>query len=258
MRPDMPKILVERPRPPSRVPRGRDGRRFRDASDAAFLPMKAGYRDLKPLNENLQPLARYLARQVNRPWSAVYREICAVIDARNAVQRHILQHLTDYVALHTCIVRGELIDLGRSYFGPGPVWQPLYVHPRTHLLRRNPKEREPSRKRSLEANRERAARWRALSPTRQLHCLDGHWFAVEIAALPGAPASVWDAVRRCRITQSPSRGRSALEERVADQLYGRANVYAVSKRQLSAREIRSYGLGHPIRDVANGSCALAG
>jgi hypothetical protein len=124
MRPDMPKILVERPRPPSRVPRGRDGRRFRDASDAAFLPMKAGYRDLKSLNENLQPLARYLARQVNRPWNAVYREICAVIDARNAVQRHILQHLTDYVALHTCIVRSELIDLGRSYFGPGPVWQP--------------------------------------------------------------------------------------------------------------------------------------
>lgn len=42
MRADMPKILVERPRPPSRVPRGRGGRKFRDQSDAAFLPMKAG------------------------------------------------------------------------------------------------------------------------------------------------------------------------------------------------------------------------
>jgi hypothetical protein len=67
MRPDMPKILVERPRPPSRVPCGRDGRKFRDQSDAPFLPMKAGYRDLKSLNENLRPLARYVARQVGRP-----------------------------------------------------------------------------------------------------------------------------------------------------------------------------------------------
>jgi hypothetical protein len=50
MRPDIAKVIVERPRPPSRVPRGRDGRRFRDASDTAFLPMKAGYRDLKSLN----------------------------------------------------------------------------------------------------------------------------------------------------------------------------------------------------------------
>ncbi len=58
MRPDMPKVLVERPRPPSRVPRGRDGRKFRDQSDAVFLPMKAGYRDPKSLNENLRPLAR--------------------------------------------------------------------------------------------------------------------------------------------------------------------------------------------------------
>jgi hypothetical protein len=174
-----------------------------------------------------------------------------VIDARNAIQRHVLQHLTDYVALHTCLVRGELMDLGHPYLGPGPVWQPLYVHPHTHLLRRNPKDlsgREHSRKRQLEANRERAARWRALSPTHQLHCLGGHWFAVEIAALPPAPASVWDAVRRCRITQRASRACLALEERAAAELYGQAGVYAVSKRQLSAREIRSYGLERPIRD----------
>ena len=56
MRPDMSKILVERPRPPSRVPRGHDGRKFRDQSDAAFLPMKAGYRDLKSLNATIGDL----------------------------------------------------------------------------------------------------------------------------------------------------------------------------------------------------------
>jgi hypothetical protein len=98
-------------------------------SEAAFLPMKAGYRDLKSLNENLRPLERYLSRQVNRPWDMVYREMCAVIDGRNAVQRHILEHLRQYVAIRTSVVDGELIDLGNRFFGPGPIWQSLYVHP---------------------------------------------------------------------------------------------------------------------------------
>ena len=120
MRLDMAKVLVERPRPPSRVPRGRDGRKFRDMSEAAFLPMKAGYRDLKSLNENLRPLERYLSRQVNRPWDMVYREMCAVIDGRSAVQRHILEHLRQYVAIRTSVVDGELIDLGNRFFGLGP------------------------------------------------------------------------------------------------------------------------------------------
>ena len=44
MRPDMAEVLVERPRLPSPVTRGRDRRRFRDMSEVAFLPMKAGYR----------------------------------------------------------------------------------------------------------------------------------------------------------------------------------------------------------------------
>jgi hypothetical protein len=83
--------------------RGRDGRKFRDRSEAAFLPMKAGYRDLKSLNENLRPLERYLSRQVNRPWDMVYRDMCAVIDGRSAVQRHILEHLRQYVAIRTSV-----------------------------------------------------------------------------------------------------------------------------------------------------------
>jgi len=116
MRPDMFKILVERPRPPSRVPRGRDGRKFRNRSDAAFLPMKAGYCDPKSLNENLRPLARYLERQVGRPWNKVYGEMRAVMDGRNAVQRHIFEHLGQYVAVHTRIVEGDLVDSGTRFF----------------------------------------------------------------------------------------------------------------------------------------------
>lgn len=245
MRPDMPKILVERPRPPSRVPRGRDGRLYRNASEAAFLPMKAGYRDRKSLNENLRPLARFLTRQLGRPWDKVYAEMCAVIDGRNAIQRHILEHLRQYVAVHTQVVDGALIDASAQVLGLGRVWQPLYVDPRSGLLRSNPDDlswRRRDRERQRAADQARARIWRQLSPTCQLHRLDGSWFEVQIAPLPPAPEGRWDVVRRRVVSQSTSPVRRASCDRLVEQIYGRSGVYAASKRQLSARNIRLYGL----------------
>jgi hypothetical protein len=75
-----------------------------------------------------------------------------------------------------------------------------------------------------------------------LHRIDEHWFIVEIAALPPAPATAWDAVRRRRITQGTSKTRRAMEDRYAQELFGRPGVYAASKRQLASREMRDYGL----------------
>jgi hypothetical protein len=245
MRPDMPKVLVERPRLPSRVPRGRDGRKFRDTSDAAFLPMKAGYRDPKSLNENLRPLARFLASQVSRPWDKVHSELCAVIDGRNAVQRHILEHLSNYVAVHTGVVNGVLVDLSARWYGLGRVSQPLYVDPRTGLLRRNPDDvswRKGSRARQQAAERERSRVWREVSPTIQLHRLDDCWFEVAIAPLPPAPAIVWDTVRRRSMVQRTTDSHRRSDDQATAQYYGRAAVYAASKRQLNAREIREHGL----------------
>jgi hypothetical protein len=178
---------------------------------------------------------------VNRPWNRVYREMCAVIDGRNAVQRHILEHLRQYVAIRTSVVDGELIDLGNSFFGPGPIWQSLYVHPRTGLLCRNSKDvswRRRNREWQQIVERERANRGRELSPSHQLHRLDEQWFIVEIAALPPAPVMVWDAVRRRTITRGTSETRRTMEDRYTQELFGRPGVYAASKRQLASREMR--------------------
>jgi hypothetical protein len=141
MRPDMPKILVERPRPQSRVSRGRDGRKFRDQSDAPFLPMKAGYRDPKSLNENLRPLARYLERQVGRPWDKVYSEVCAVIDGRSAVQRHILEHLHQYVAVHTRVVDRCWFEVDIAALPPPPELRWDVLRRRTVNFRTSPSHR---------------------------------------------------------------------------------------------------------------------
>lgn len=245
MRPDMPKILVERPRLRSRIACGRDGRKFRNRSDAAFLPTKAGYRNPKELNENLRPLARYLERQISRPWDKVYSEVRAVIDSRNAVQRHILEHLGQYVAVHTGVVDGHLIDLGKQIPGLKRVWQPLYVDPRTGLLRRNPDERSwrrICREQQQTKDRERAAVWREISASSQLHSVDGCWFEVDIAPLPPPPEARWDVLRRLTVNARTAAVHRREDDQSTIEVYGRPGVYAVSKRQLSAGEIRKQGL----------------
>jgi hypothetical protein len=82
--------------------------------------------------------------------------------------------------------------------------------------------------------------------------LDGLWFSVKVEALPGAhrnykmengrqtwsltAESRYDIILRRKISQAESEGSQACE-----QLYG-SLVYAVSKRQLSKREMRAHGL----------------
>lgn len=264
MRDDMFKVIVERPRRKSRDPRGRDGRHYRDASDAAFLPAKAGYRDFKSLNENLRPLARFLEAQVGRPWNKVYGEIRAAIDGRNAVQHHVLQHLDLYVATRTRLVDERVIDLcGRWGLGVDRVWQPLFVHPRTGLLLKNPADaaaRRHQRERAIAAERERAGRWREVSATEQLHRLAGSWFIVQIAPLPPdrcegrtaadgtrdvrIPELRWDVVRKCHVCRADSQGSRRARDSESETLYGRRDVYAVAKRQLGGRELKRFGLTH--------------
>ena len=57
-----------------------------------------------------------------------------------------------------------------------------------------------------------------------------------------ASDSRWDTVRRCRVTRPARSSRHSSEDRETAEIYGRSGVYAVSKRQLSAREIREFEL----------------
>ncbi|HXR89832.1 MAG TPA: hypothetical protein VN750_06060, partial [Steroidobacteraceae bacterium] len=97
------------------------------------LGMRACY-DYLDLNENLQPLRRYLQAQIGRPWDKVYSEICARIDRRNTVQQHIHQHIDDFIAIKVREKDGKLIAVGRG--DPRELWYgELYVDPRTGIIR---------------------------------------------------------------------------------------------------------------------------
>lgn len=99
MRPDMAKVIVERPRRAGYVTKGHG--RVRDMED---LPRNEGMTRPhrmnwggKELNENLAPLRRFLLSRVGHKWDAVYSEISENLKATSAVQQHVRDHVNDFV-----------------------------------------------------------------------------------------------------------------------------------------------------------------
>ena len=94
MRSDMDKVLVERPRK-----RGGPRQLGRPARSTEDLPRLLGMRrgGTKELNEHLGPLAKYLGRQVGRPWNKVFSEMRAHIKPGSTVQEHVLAHVEQFL-----------------------------------------------------------------------------------------------------------------------------------------------------------------
>lgn len=263
MRADMFKVIVERPR------RGgswsKSARPFWRSEEAfAKIGMKRGHRNRKALNEHLGPLRKFLARQVGRPWNAVFSEICAVIDSRSTVKQHVRSHIGDFVAIDTTLIDGAVY--GSSYASPhtplSELREDFYVDPASGLLMRNHSRitaAQQRRDRTRRRQRELDLRLRVLSPFEELHREHGVWYFVQLVQLPKCRKEVrftngkrhevvvhekrWDALLRkavCGRTPSYPTGHGSRVEAVLP--YRSRGLYAVSKRQLGARELRRNGL----------------
>jgi len=247
MRPDMAKVIVERPR------RGGGHARKGRARDPEDLPQAQGIRrphreagDFKTLNENLAPLRRFLEGQVGRPWNKVFAEIALHLRAGSAVQQHVRDHIADFVALHP--------EPAQRYRRP----RLLYVDPRDGLLKRTDQRPEEKARRRREA----APPIRiAIDAMRELRQIDGLWYEIRFAPLPDPAWStqgerrlltepVRDALTHRRIPAGPPTDTPA-----AWTLYRRTHPerrYAAAKRQLSARELRRYGIGNGVNVAGRG------
>lgn len=243
MRKDMSKVIVERPRV-GRAAAGLRPGRTRALVDDDGEPIRAkGAREpkgreqkTKHFNETLNPLKRYLASNVGRPWNKVYSEISEHLKPTSTVQQHVRDHLQDFVATKTSMKAGSVMVTPR--FGGERAlqddWCLYYVHPRTGLLRKNEKyKRFSSRQREARKTQEaeRAKRMRIIDAKTQLHLLeDGAWWEVKLAKIP-ARAAYTDVVHRSALSQLP-----------LATLYAREGVYARDKRPLSKAEIKSLKL----------------
>lgn len=139
MRRDMNKLLCERPRGGWRLKTKRGhGRRFDWDSAPKRGPMPGRVRRSKWLNENLQPLRRFLLSKLGRSWDRVYAEIRADLKVSRAIDLHILQHLDHMVHTQVRIVDRvvEVMDHGSWRPIRATRWDDLYVCPKTGQLRR--------------------------------------------------------------------------------------------------------------------------
>jgi hypothetical protein len=264
MRKDMFKVIVERPRHGSRVRWSSGDRRFLNSEDAPpKLGMKRGHRTFKWLNEHLGPLRRFLGRQVGRLWNDVFSEICQAIDARSTVKQHVRSHIEDFVAIETRLVDGEICAptwSGGTYTPLRELREELYVDPQTGVLMLNLERISRRQKLRAVEKRSRAEldkRVRVLSPQEEAHRVGGAWFLVRLEPVPALRIEVRliDGERR-HVKVLDSRWDCLIKGHVRGRDYPRwppvdierwypyryRGMYAASKRQLSSRELRRYGL----------------
>ena len=277
MREDMSRVIMERPRIIDSIERKGRCRSLEDLPKQQGMRRsqreRGGY---KMLNENLAPLRRFLERQVGRPWGKVYSEIAQRLRVYSTVQQHVRDHLSDFVATRPRRGASDCRRSTRNEDGQSLWYQPLYVDPKDGILKRTDKLPE------IKARRQRAAqRSRRLPPIdrialaleRELRRIAGIWYEVALAPLPdpeyrvitglqkvplkryhrNSPAVEMEMTVRRLVTRSVidcTTGRSIpagpeIDEEPAWKEYRRSHPdrrYAVSKRQLSRKQLRRHGV----------------
>lgn len=228
MRADMAKVIVERPRrwyPPVRRGRRRQLWKVDPDSAPSWEAVSRG-RGSKELNENLRPLYRFLESSVGRPWNAVFSELSEHVSPRTTMQKHVLDHVRQYVAMNASIENGIVYSQTRYYTRPLHSGD-LYVCPATGLLKR-----ARVRKRAAELC-DRTV-WR-VSREHELRRIGAAWYEVRFARVPSLLKRTWRAFdivleRELLATNVHQILRGA---------YGRDDHYAASKHVVSGRELRA-------------------
>lgn len=237
MRSDMQKVVVESGRrggqghsrdhtKPRRV-----GEDFEGYLKHAGMKRPYGY-DTKSQTDLLGPLFRYLDKHVGKRWDDVYSDICKNLDFRSVLGFHILSHLKDYVTLHAVIFDRVAYRVaykyGRHERGAYDRVRDLYVHPTTGILCRQKEESRTKWKPRVNPN------VRVLDATRKLWFIHGAWFIVTYA-----PSPKYGPVPDIGV---PFEGEERRLWRIGHKLHVYGAMYAVSKRQLSKKEKKKYGV----------------
>jgi hypothetical protein len=225
MRPDMAKVIVERPRVGSRLKSRKKGyQKYLQQADFTHLPrvepMLGRWRGMqKWFNEHLGPMRRYLRSQGGRPWNSIYKDLREHVRFDNVVQKHVLTHVFDYVHLEVRIENDRVVNESEwrrnIVLGPGE----MYVCPRSGILKVVRPRREFRPKRRVQ-----------FVPLVQFHFRDNTWWEVRLRERPNQPGELWDFWLEKSVAKV-----SVVEQK---SIYG-GNFVAVSKRALSRVEVRN-------------------
>lgn len=149
----MAKVIVERPRIGSRAPSRKKGyrrslQRVADADLPHREPMLGRWRGMqRELNEHLGPLRRYLRSQVGRPWNGVYHDLREHVSFNNAVQKHVLSHVFQFVVQFVNLEDRKPVHRGGWRNGHPLRAGEMYICPASGLLKTVPDKRRRSSRR---------------------------------------------------------------------------------------------------------------
>lgn len=216
--------------------------------------MKARYDygyNRRDFSENLNPLYGFVRKNAGRRWDDVYSELCQAFDMRSVINQHILIHLFQYVEKETRIGDDGNVCYLHIGYSSDSEWEPIYksyseyyVHPITNILTQN--DRKTRRQEWKETKERKKAEElkvkRVINNTLELHKINNCWFEVKFETIDGTQEekeimNPWQKrPSRIMTTVFPYRLDVLRNSHIAE-----ARV-AVSKRQLSHRELRKYKL----------------
>lgn len=255
MRPDMDRLLIQRPRDghwrPNYVAQGerrqaRSLRRDPEAMDrlprrGSMKPRRARFYDTKHFSDHLTPLYRFLLSRRGRRWDAVYSELRAHLTPRSYLQQHVYEHLWDMVTRHVRVVDGEVQSQSQWGGRFRPLysrwrWPTFYVDPRDGCLREAPQlPRRPADGPPADRKHVRGDRWHLR--------LEGIWYAVDLVELHPV-GTAWGPLRYEGAPRDACLHQVAHpnNEDARAALYGHRSRVAIRRFQLGRKALRRHGL----------------
>lgn len=122
-----------------------------DADDFdSELPKKVGMRrpyrvigQTKDFGENLNPLERFIKKQIGKKWDDVWSEICKGLNPNSTVDEHVKFHVKFMINTQVVMIDGHPYDNTRRYY-KGDIRDlrkgELYVDPDTGIIKKVKKQ----------------------------------------------------------------------------------------------------------------------
>lgn len=256
MRPDMAKVVTERPRAGLRLKAPKGYKKLLDKIPLDEQPHGEKIRQkwkgslcCKNFTDVLGPIIGYLSSKVGQKWDDVYSEICQNLPKNSTNTLHVREHIEAYVERNIMMINGKPYSADTSFggfrclseiFGP----KQFYVDPNTGLLCK-PRERSQRNyyKRPPKYIKVLAEKG---NPYVQYHKIKGIWYLITLRDYKFTEADhYFTPVFKVRISVFASVYDLAYGERRCRQdikdAYG-GDYLPISKKQMNKKELAKAGL----------------
>lgn len=195
------------------------------------------------------PLERYLTKAVGQNWDKVYSDLRQMFSGN--LSHSVLDTVRNWVCTNAYLASDGDVRFQSGYSADETTNETcfrFYVHPVTRSLTKVvAKTAGNQERRSMFSTPWRRSQYREdyreLTADTQLHCVQGIWYKVKLGSISAALENArfesnigytYDAIAHKPLYQ--------VMGYELKQLYGKSDVYGVSKQQLSTQQLRKYEL----------------